>query len=49
MNEVKKAYTLRTNKGLLFDNLYDFSQAVMTDVIYVVLGDEQSIDDVMVY
>lgn len=38
--ELKKAYVLRTNSWFLSDDLSDFSQAVTTDVVYVVPGGE---------
>ena len=40
-DEVKKAYLMRTNEWFLADDLTDFSQAITTDTVYVVPGDEE--------
>lgn len=48
-SEVKKAYLMRTNEWFLADNLTDFSQAVTTDVVYVVPGSKDGIDSDTAY
>ena len=47
--ELKKAYILRTDDWFLSDSLLDFSQALTTDTIYVVPGDQQGNTDGMTY
>ena len=47
--EVKKAYLMRTNEWFLADDLTDFSQAVTTDIVYVVPGGEKLSDTAAAY
>ena len=48
-SEVKKAYLMRTNEWFLADDLTDFSQAVTTDVVYVVPGGRDDTDSDAAY
>ena len=47
--EVKKAYILRTDDWFLTEELFDFSQAVTTDIVYVVYGETETINNSMAY
>lgn len=47
--EVKKAYLMRTNEWFLANDLTDFSQAVTTDIVYVVPGGKDPTDSDAAY
>jgi len=47
--EVKKAYILRTNSWYLSDDMFDFSQAVTTDAVYIAPGEEDGTGGDMAY
>ena len=47
--EVKKVYHLLTNDWFLSDDLSDFSQAVTTDIIYVIPGGELGVNQDLAY